>query len=59
YVMPHSASSMLCLWLEHRRCALWLGLMESVSNSRIGKNRDAVLTAHKQESHTPTINGCD
>ncbi|MDE7173149.1 MAG: hypothetical protein K2N70_02255 [Helicobacter sp.] len=21
----HSASSMLCLWLEHRRCALWLG----------------------------------
>ncbi|MDE7173900.1 MAG: hypothetical protein K2N70_06085, partial [Helicobacter sp.] len=22
----HSASSMLCLWLEHRRCALWLGV---------------------------------
>ncbi|MDE7172719.1 MAG: hypothetical protein K2N70_00040 [Helicobacter sp.] len=25
YAMLHSASSMLCLWLEHRRCALWLG----------------------------------
>ncbi|MDE7173221.1 MAG: hypothetical protein K2N70_02625, partial [Helicobacter sp.] len=49
--MPHSAASMLCLWLEHRRCALWLGLLELVSNGRIGKNGGAVLTAH--------INECD
>ncbi|MDE7173470.1 MAG: hypothetical protein K2N70_03890, partial [Helicobacter sp.] len=33
-VIVHSASSMLCLWLEHRRCALWLGLLELVSNGR-------------------------
>ncbi|MDE7173603.1 MAG: hypothetical protein K2N70_04565 [Helicobacter sp.] len=24
YVNSPSAASMLCLWLEHRRCALWL-----------------------------------
>ncbi|MDE7173332.1 MAG: hypothetical protein K2N70_03180, partial [Helicobacter sp.] len=29
YVMPHSAASMLCLWLEHRRCALWLGRLHN------------------------------
>ena len=39
--MLHSASSMLCLWLEHRRCALWLRLLESVSNgeSKIAKSK--------------------
>ncbi|MDE7174016.1 MAG: hypothetical protein K2N70_06665, partial [Helicobacter sp.] len=40
-------------WLEHRRCALWLGLLETVSNSRIG---GAVLTAHiKQYTESQKI----
>ncbi|MDE7174394.1 MAG: hypothetical protein K2N70_08655, partial [Helicobacter sp.] len=34
--MSHSTALRLCyaLRLEHRRCALWLGLLESVSNSK-------------------------
>ncbi|MDE7173005.1 MAG: hypothetical protein K2N70_01510, partial [Helicobacter sp.] len=32
----HSAASMLCLWLEHRRCALWLG-RSTMSNGRIDR----------------------
>ncbi|MDE7173918.1 MAG: hypothetical protein K2N70_06175 [Helicobacter sp.] len=30
----HSAASMLCLRLKHRRCALWLGLFTIMSNGK-------------------------